>query len=88
MPPETSAASLQILRDFLQERTDIDPAKIVPEATLEDLGIDSLTQLELLFEFEEKLHINLPNVDERPATIGELIALVEAHLTTQPSAAD
>lgn len=77
----TNEASLKVLRDFLQERTDIPPEKITPEASLEELGIDSLTQLELLFEFEEKLNISLPDVEERPKTIGELIAVVEKHMS-------
>jgi acyl carrier protein len=76
----TTASTLKILQDFLQERTEIEPSKIVPEATLEELGIDSLMQLELLFEFEEKLEISLPDVQERPKTIGDLVALVEQHL--------
>lgn len=76
----TTDSTLKILQDFLQERTEIEPSKIVPEATLEELGIDSLMQLELLFEFEEKLQISLPDVEERPKTIGELVALVEKHI--------
>jgi acyl carrier protein len=76
----TRDSTLKILQDFLQERTEIEPSKIVPEATLEELGIDSLMQLELLFEFEEKLEISLPDVQERPKTIGELVALVEQHI--------
>lgn len=81
----TAASTLTILRDFLQDRTEIDPAKIVPEATLEELGIDSLMQLELLFEFEEKLNISLPDVEERPKTIGDLVSLVEQHIGTLPT---
>lgn len=76
----TTDSTLKILQDFLQERTEIEPSKIIPEATLEELGIDSLMQLELLFEFEEKLQISLPDVEERPKTIGELVALVEKHI--------
>lgn len=76
----TTDSTLKILQDFLQERTEIEASKIIPEATLEELGIDSLMQLELLFEFEEKLQISLPDVEEHPKTIGELVALVEKHI--------
>lgn len=76
----TTDSTLKILQDFLQERTEIEPSKVIPEATLEELGIYSLMQLELLFEFEEKLQISLPDVEERPKTIGELVALVEKHI--------
>lgn len=81
----TGESTFKILRDFLQERTEIDPTKITPEATLEELGIDSLMQLELLFEFEEKLEISLPDVEDRPKTIGDLVSLVEQHLGTLPT---
>lgn len=81
----TGESTFKILRDFLQERTEIDPTKITPEATLEELGIDSLMQLELLFEFEEKLEISLPDVEDRPKTIGDLVSLVEQHLGTLPA---
>ena len=33
---------LEIVRGFLKERLDIDPARMMPEATLEELDIDSL----------------------------------------------
>lgn len=79
----TVDSTLKILRDFLQERTEIDPSRVVPEATLEELEIDSLMQLELLFEFEEKLGISLPDVEERPKTIGDLVAIVDLHVGTQ-----
>lgn len=81
----TAESTFQILKDFLQERTEIDPAKITPDATLEDLGIDSLMLLELLFEFEEKLKISLPDVEDRPKTIGDLVSLVEQHLGALPA---
>lgn len=81
----TTDSTLKILKDFLIDRTEIDPAKVVPEASLEELGIDSLMQLELLFEFEEKLGISVPDVEERPKTIGDLVALVEHHIGTLPT---
>ncbi len=77
-------STFKILRDFLQERTELSPEKITPEATLEELEIDSLMQLELLFEFEEKLGISLPDVQERPKTIGDLVTLVEKHICELP----
>lgn len=81
----TKDSTFLILKDFLQERTEIDPDRVTPEATLEELGIDSLMQLELLFEFEEKLGISLPDVEERPKTIGDLVDLVEHHVGKLPT---
>jgi acyl carrier protein len=68
---------LAIVRDFLQERLSLDPARITPEATLEELDIDSLMLLELFFEFEEKLDLTLAQNLPTPKTIGQLIEIIK-----------
>lgn len=68
---------LEIVRHFLQERLSLDPARIRPEATLEELDIDSLMLLELFFEFEEKLDVTLSQNLPTPKTIGQLIEIVK-----------
>ncbi len=67
---------LEIVREFLKERLSIDSARIVPEATLEELDIDSLMLLELFFELEEKLDVNLSQDLPTPKTIGQMIEIV------------
>lgn len=67
---------LEIVRGFLKDRLNIDPARITREATLQELEIDSLMLLELFFEFEEKLNVNLSQNLPTPKTIGELIEIV------------
>jgi acyl carrier protein len=68
---------LEIVRGFLKERLNLDPIRIEPTATLEELGIDSLMLLELFFEFEEKLGITLAQNLPTPKTVGQLIGIVE-----------
>ena len=46
--------TLTVIREFLVDRLEIDAARIQPEATLEELQIDSLMMVELIFECEEK----------------------------------
>jgi acyl carrier protein len=69
--------SLAILRDFLAERLAVAPERVQPAAALEDLGVDSLMLLELLFEFEDRLGIQLSKDTQTPKTVGELLRLVE-----------
>lgn len=69
--------TLSVIREFLKDRLGLEHDKITPGATLEELGIDSLMLLELLFEFEEKLNVSLSNDMAMPKTVGELIAVVE-----------
>jgi acyl carrier protein len=68
---------LAIVRDFLQQRLSLDPARIRPEATLEELDIDSLMLLELFFEFEEKLDVTLSQNLPTPKTVGQLIEIIK-----------
>lgn len=68
--------TLTVVRDFLRDRTEIAPERIVPETVLADLGIDSLMLLELMFECEERLNIKITDDVDPPKTIGELLAIV------------
>ena len=43
--------TLTVLSEFLHKRENIDPARVTREALLEELKVDSLLLLELLFEF-------------------------------------
>jgi acyl carrier protein len=68
---------LETMQELLYERLGIDKDKVTLDASLEDLGIDSLMQIELLFDFEDKYKVKIPDLTVRPATIGELIAVIE-----------
>jgi len=48
------------LAQTLSETYDVDPAAISPEASLADLGLDSLTVVELLFDVEDEFGIKVP----------------------------
>jgi acyl carrier protein len=69
--------NLAVLGEFLHKRDNIDPARVTPEASLEELKVDSLLLLELLFEFEDRLGIKIPRDIRRPKTVGDLLGIVE-----------
>ncbi|MES2368250.1 MAG: phosphopantetheine-binding protein [Pseudomonadota bacterium] len=75
--------SIELIRNFLAARQDIEMAKVVPEAVLTDLGVDSLMMLELVFEFEDQLDIKLPHDLKSPKTVGEMVALMDGLITNQ-----
>lgn len=77
--------SLSLIRDFALSNGDIQPDKIVPEAVLADIGIDSLMLLELLFEFEETSGIALPKDLPHPATVQDLVEQLDKLRTQTPS---
>lgn len=68
---------METMQALLQERLGIDKEKVTLNASLEDLGIDSLMQIELLFDFEDKYKVKIPDLKEKPVIIGDLIAIVE-----------
>lgn len=68
---------LAVLSAFLHKAQKIDPALVTPEALLEDLKVDSLLLLELLFEFEDRLGVSIPQDIPRPKTVGDLLGIVE-----------
>ena len=72
-----SNIALETMQMLLNERLGIDKDKVTLDASLEDLGIDSLMQIELLFDFEDKYKVKIPDITERPTTIGELLAVIE-----------
>ena len=69
--------SLTLIREFLDSRLGVSPDKVVPEATLAALGVDSLMMLELVFEFEDRFGITLPKDLKSPKTVGDMVALME-----------
>ena len=69
--------TIEIVRNFLAERIGKMEQELAPEMVLADIGVDSLMLLELLFEFEDKLGIELPKDIGTPKTVGELIGLID-----------
>jgi acyl carrier protein len=73
----TNQDNLAVLSAFLHKTQKIDSALVTPEALLEDLKVDSLLLLELLFEFEDRLGVSIPQDTPRPKTVGDLLGIVE-----------
>jgi acyl carrier protein len=69
--------SLSLIREFVHERIGVEPARVVPEAVLETLGVDSLMLLELIFEFEQRFHITLPAGLKSPRTVSEMVTMMD-----------
>jgi len=69
--------SLELVRTFLENRLGVEPVKVEPAASLVDLGVDSMMMLELMFEFETHLGIRLPNDLSSPATVGDMLDMMD-----------
>ena len=65
------------LAETLAEKYDVARDVISPEATLTELGLDSLTIVELLFDVEDEFGIEIPEERATFQTLAEAAALVE-----------
>jgi len=75
--------TIELLRQYLETKASIDPAKVVPEARLVDIGIDSLILMDLMFELEESLNVRVPDVDTQPKTVSELTQVFDSLAAAQ-----
>ncbi len=65
------------LIDVFAETFGIAQEKLLPTATLESLGLDSLAVIEFLFQIEDKFGIQVPDQADPPRTLGEMIQMIE-----------
>ncbi|MEM6620084.1 MAG: acyl carrier protein [Pseudomonadota bacterium] len=48
------------IRAILAEHALLEPQDVAPDASLEDLGIDSMGVVEIIFAIEEEFSVNVP----------------------------
>ena len=66
------------LVSYAAMQLELDPNEITPNSTFEDLGIDSLDIVEMIYSLESELGIELEMEDQKITTFGELAAFVES----------
>lgn len=81
--------STELIRKFLSDRTGAEPARMVDDALLADLGVDSLMLAELMFEAEDRLGItiDLEPSQAMPQTVGEMRKIIDDLLAAKTPAA-
>ena len=65
------------LAELLSEQYEVDPEVISPDAALTELGLDSLTIVEMLFDVEDEFGIEVPEERATFKTLAEAAALVD-----------
>ena len=73
----------------LSEKFNVDAASIVPESTLESLGLDSLALMEFVFAMEDRFDVRIPEdrLDPRQAgvTLSQLCSLLDEAKANKPA---
>jgi len=67
--------------EIVSDQLGVDKEEVTPEASfVEDLGADSLDQVELVMRLEESFGIEIPDEDaEKITRVQEAIAYIEEH---------
>ena len=70
-------ATLDTIKDILQENLDIAPENVDEDSTFESLGVDSLDMVELICELEERLDVDFGEPEGRE-TMSDLVKYVDS----------
>jgi len=76
------ASQAQII-ELLAEKYGVDAAKVSSDATMADLGLDSLSVAELVFDIEDLFEIEIDASDAEFKTFGEAIVLVDRYIAAK-----
>ncbi len=73
---------LERVRKIVIEHLDADPEKVTEKASfIDDLGADSLDNVELVMAFEEEFDIEIPDdAAEHIQTVGDAVKFIEERL--------
>jgi len=69
------------VKNIISEQLGVDEAEITPTASfVDDLGADSLDQVELVMAFEEAFDLEIPDEDaEKMRTVQDAVDYIEKH---------
>jgi acyl carrier protein len=81
------STAFDTLKQIVIDKFDIEAAKILPEATLESLGLDSLDTFDMIFSAEETFNIKVPNSEVDIKTVEDVVNLIDRLVKEQAPAA-
>jgi acyl carrier protein len=70
-------SSYPFLAELLADKYDVDAQAIRPDATMAELGLDSLTLTEILFDLEDEFSIEVPEEHATFSTLGGATEVVD-----------
>ncbi|MBQ3105974.1 MAG: acyl carrier protein [Eggerthellaceae bacterium] len=70
-------ATIDTIKDILQQNLDIDPETVNEESTFDSLGIDSLDMVELICELEDRMDVEFGE-PEGLQTVADIVAYVDS----------
>lgn len=81
-------STLETIQQMIVEQFELKREDLVPEATLESLGLDSLSVIEFMFNIEDKFNVKLSNESlGNIKTLQDVVAMIDKQVTEQHGAA-
>ena len=80
-------SSLRTIQDMMVKQFDLKLENLTPDATLESLGLDSLSVIEFTFNLEDELKITMPEERVELKTLQDVVSLVDKLLAEQKGSA-
>jgi acyl carrier protein len=69
--------TMERIRKLLVEKLDLNAEMIVPEATLDSLGLDSLDKIEFMFALEDEFKIKIEDRNVKINTIMDGVEVID-----------
>ncbi len=80
-------SSLQTIQAMMVKQFDLKLEDLTPDATLEGLGLDSLSVIEFTFNLEDELKITMPEERVELKTLQDVVNLVDKIVAEQKGVA-
>jgi acyl carrier protein len=78
-------STLTALQEILVREYAIPLERLMPDALLSSLGVDSLGMLELMFKIEDRFNLKIPGDPPTDlATVADVVAYVDSLITGEP----
>ena len=75
-----ATATFDKVKKIIVEQLGVEESEVTPEASItDDLGADSLDQVELVMAFETEFNIDIPDEEaEKIKTVGDAVAKIDS----------
>ena len=81
------AEILDRLKQLLKDKYEIDPETLTPDSRQDDIGLDSMTMVDLMLDVETELDFQFPDLNvPRNPSLQEIVNLVAQALVEQRGA--
>ena len=85
MPVDRNTVTRRVIEAIARAKK-LPTAEIAPRSTFEELGVDSLDSIEILFQLEEEFDLEIPDeVAQGVDSVGEVIEALWRHLAAADS---